>query len=85
MSTWLELLQKRHVWLDQPGPSSDVVISSRVRLARNLVGVAFPARLGHEGQRALVERVRSAALSTTAMANSQFIDLSALKKFERQF
>ncbi len=32
-------------WLDADGPASDVVVSCRVRLARNLEGFAFPSRL----------------------------------------
>lgn len=35
-------------WLDASGPESDVIISSRVRLARNLVGNPFPHLLGPE-------------------------------------
>lgn len=35
-------------WLDASGPESDVIISSRVRLARNLVGYPFPHLLGPE-------------------------------------
>lgn len=31
-------------WMDVTGPESDVVISSRIRLARNLKGLAFPCR-----------------------------------------
>ena len=30
-------------WYEQAGPKSDVVISSRVRLARNIAGYAFPS------------------------------------------
>ena len=31
-------------WLDASGEASDIVLSSRVRLARNLAGVPFPGR-----------------------------------------
>lgn len=29
-------------WLKEEGPDSDIVMSSRIRLARNLDGVSFP-------------------------------------------
>ena len=39
---WESIFKEPHVWLDSAGPSSDVVISSRVRLARNLTDLPFP-------------------------------------------
>lgn len=36
-------------WMAQSGPQTDVAISSRVRLARNLKGFNFPDRLSEEG------------------------------------
>ena len=35
-------------WLQPGGPCSDVVVASRVRLARNVAGLAFPQRLDHQ-------------------------------------
>ena len=35
-------------WLDGTGEYSDIILSSRVRLARNLKGHAFPWRAGKE-------------------------------------
>ena len=31
-------------WMEQPGPEGDIVLSSRIRLARNLSGVPFPGQ-----------------------------------------
>ncbi|SHE82299.1 protein arginine kinase [Desulforamulus putei] len=47
-------------WLDASGPESDVVISSRVRLARNLAGYPFPHLLGHENADKILYAVQSA-------------------------
>ena len=33
------------LWLKEGGPQSDVVVSTRVRLARNLAGLPFPHRI----------------------------------------
>ncbi len=74
-----------HAWLDAPGPANDVVISSRVRLARNVVEIPFPARLDKSGQQAILEQVRTAAQQTPSLAKSRFLDLKTLKKIERQF
>ncbi len=37
-----------HSWYTQPGPHSDVVVSSRIRLARNLVEYPFPETMSEE-------------------------------------
>lgn len=52
-------------WLDASGPRSDVVLSSRVRLARNLEGHVFPNRATVEQ----LERVRELVLSAVSRSN----------------
>ncbi len=58
-------------WLDASGEHADIVLSSRIRLARNLEGFAFPAR-AREGERLRVlaqvrEAVTRAPASRTAV------------------
>ena len=83
--SWETIFKEPHVWLDSPGPSSDVVISSRVRLARNVIDIPFPARLNSEGRRQLIEQVLQASRSSPTLSAAQYVDLSLLKKTERQF
>lgn len=45
----------RDTWYVQPGPQNDVVLSSRVRLARNLAGFVFPGTIKSDD----AERVQS--------------------------
>jgi len=47
-------------WINSPGPDSDIVISSRVRLARNLSNVPFPHLLSARQARQIIEDVYSA-------------------------
>ncbi|CAB1129993.1 protein arginine kinase [Candidatus Hydrogenisulfobacillus filiaventi] len=47
-------------WMSEEGPEADIVLSSRVRLARNLRGIPFPHHAGPqeaEGVRARLEEV----------------------------
>jgi protein arginine kinase len=46
-------------WLSSPGPESDVVLSCRVRLARNLADEPFIPRLDASRAEALCERLRT--------------------------
>ena len=47
-------------WYGQNGAEGDVVISTRVRLARNLTGVPFPASMNPEQKQSVVEAVCAA-------------------------
>lgn len=47
-------------WTSGDGPASDVVLSSRIRLARNISGYPFPRRLGEKSAVELRDRVAKA-------------------------
>jgi len=72
-------------WGNVPGPSSDVVLSSRIRLARNVVDIPFPARANKETQRQLIDQVLSVSKDVVTLTPHEFVDLTSIKKIERQF
>lgn len=53
-------------WLRGEGGQSDVVLSSRVRLARNLAGFAFAPRSEEEQRQKVLDLARAAIASTVA-------------------
>lgn len=55
-------------WLTEAAPESDVVVSTRVRLARNLADVPFPSRIKNEMD---IERVHAGARDSL-LVSSQF-------------
>lgn len=55
-------------WLTADAPESDVVVSTRIRLARNLADVPFPSRIKNETE---IERVHAGARDSL-LAASQF-------------
>ncbi|MGI6433859.1 MAG: protein arginine kinase [Syntrophomonadaceae bacterium] len=56
------LLHSTHVrWMDSTaGPDADIVISSRVRLARNLDGIPFPHLLNKESGKKVTDLIKQA-------------------------
>ncbi|WP_073027425.1 protein arginine kinase [Lutispora thermophila] len=48
-------------WITQQGPQNEIVLSSRVRLARNIVNTPFPAYLSMEEAKGLINQVEAAA------------------------
>ena len=47
-------------WINGDGPDNDIVLSSRVRLARNIRGMPFPHRLDGQGAAKVVGTVKEA-------------------------
>jgi len=71
-------------WMTGQGPSSDIVISTRVRLARNLEAIPFPKRGTSEQLANVVERVKVALKATKSIGPADFVELSDLKETDRQ-
>ena len=59
------LRAERLPWFGTEGQDSDVVLSSRVRLARNLVNLPFPGRADHS-QLAQIQKVVDTAFADIA-------------------
>ncbi|MGI5875017.1 MAG: protein arginine kinase [Bacillota bacterium] len=72
-------------WMEGTGRDSDIVISSRVRLARNSPDYPFPERLSLQQEREFLNTV--AAIPKTKAGNGledlDFIDLSLVPKEEK--
>ena len=70
-------------WLSGSGPHDQIVVSSRVRLARNLKGKPFPGWAKKAERVAVLEEIRSAVEGLPEMENSfseRLEDLSPLEK-----
>jgi protein arginine kinase len=63
-------------WLDASGDHSDIVLSTRVRLARNVQGHAFGPRARVNDREAVLGRVRAVADRVAPLKASTIIDLS---------
>ena len=71
-------------WLDASGPHSDIVLSTRVRLARNLQGHAFGPRSRLNDRRAVLGHVRDTAERIELLAGASVQPLSELPARTRQ-
>ncbi|GAC1477156.1 MAG: protein arginine kinase [Gemmatimonadaceae bacterium] len=70
-------------WLEASGPNADIVLSTRIRLARNVEGFAFTPR-ARDGERLRVlAQVRDAALHSHALASAQVFRVDELPAIDR--
>jgi len=68
------------MWYNEYGTDGDVVLSSRVRLARNLQGIPFPRRSNRQQQEQVLSLCRNAA----EKSGLRYIDLSVMEDYEKQ-
>lgn len=80
-----DLTQMRGEWLRGTGPESDIVMSSRIRLARNLAHFPFLNR-ADDSVRAEVERtLRKQVMQLSLDKDLTYLDVNSLEGVDRQF
>ena len=73
-------------WMDSPEGNRDIVISSRVRLARNLSQIPFPHLLNQVNGEQCLERIKKAWHNTPGpvLASMDMVTFDQLSALERQ-
>lgn len=72
-------------WLEGTGKNSDIVISSRIRLARNLKGFYFPSHSGAEMLAKILEMIKPCIDEIADFKESLFLNMDELSGIDRQF
>ena len=80
-----EMLALEGKWFDGVGGLADAVLSTRVRLARNLGGMRFPGRALAEELSGVLHRAENAALGVRELEGRQLMQMEGLSVLERQF
>lgn len=79
-----DLTQRAGEWLRGSGPMCEVVISSRIRLARNVAGFAFLSRCSAPDRQALALRLRDSILAAELAPKVLYVDLADAPELDRQ-
>lgn len=79
-----ELAYRSGRWLRNQGPDADVVLSTRVRLARNVEGFAFPGRIGETARHDLEARLREWIDQARLAADVHYCNLRVLNAVDKQ-
>ncbi len=79
-----DLVARSGEWLRGEGPQSDIVISSRIRLARNLADFPFVRRC-HDVDRTSIEKLlRSSLTGIEHLREHLYVDVQSLSPIDRQ-
>lgn len=85
MSAVDQFVKQPSEWLKATGPDHDVVVSSRLRLARNLAEFPFFQKLTENQKREIVELVHHAVSKSPRLKDSVFLSSKELEDLDLQF
>jgi protein arginine kinase len=80
-----ELTQTSGEWLRGLGPEADIVISSRIRLARNLADFPFISRATPQDRLQIERSLRDAILAANSSGDLLYVAVDELEGVDRQF
>lgn len=72
-------------WLHATGPESDIVISSRLRLARNLANFPFLTRLAPAQRTEVIQEIEKAVRESNFLRNAYYMTSKKLTEIDKQF
>lgn len=78
-----DLSTKTSRWFDPGAPLSDIVISSRIRLARNLAGRKFITCCSSDEKKEILQTLKEIILSLNSLGDIFFIDIEHGSTVER--
>jgi protein arginine kinase len=79
-----DLTNRAGEWLRGSGPMSEIVISSRIRLARNVAGSPFLSKCTRHQRQAIEAKVRETILAARIANETLYVDLEAAPELDRQ-
>ncbi|MFH1645754.1 MAG: protein arginine kinase [Candidatus Omnitrophota bacterium] len=80
-----DLINQNSEWLKGKGPSSDIIISSRIRLARNIGDYAFVDWADEKTKKRIVQITKEAILTSNYMKGCLYVEMSNVSPIDRQF
>jgi len=80
-----DLVRTSGEWLRGSGPESDIVISSRIRLARNLAEFPFISRASQADRTEIENTLRDRVLEVQQSGELEYVNVNELKVIDRQF
>ncbi len=80
-----DLVSSGHSWMRGNGPDSDIVFSSRVRLARNLADSIFPNRATPNEKAQVHERIQAAVEHVAQFTGGLTLKMDEIGDLDKQF
>ena len=80
-----DMAEKSGEWLKGEGPESDIVVSSRIRLARNLTDYPFISKATESDRSEIEKTLRKTVTDVSHRGSLAYLDVNELDGVDRQF
>jgi protein arginine kinase len=80
-----DLVNQSGEWLKATGAESDIVMSSRIRFARNLKGLSFAHWADEKEKKQVLANVKEVLLKNNYLKNSLFLRMDELNELDKRF
>lgn len=70
-------------WYSSQGSNSDVVLSSKIRLARNLADAPFPCKMSNEIRKSVCKKIFAAAKNSELAGEFDMIDITSISDLKK--
>ncbi len=80
-----DMAEKSGEWLKGEGPDSDIVVSSRIRLARNLTDYPFISKATELDRSEIEKTLRKTVTDVSQRGSLAYLDVNELDGIDRQF
>ena len=84
-TTLQNLIKSKATWTNGQGPLSDVVVSSRIRLARNIDNISFTSRAGQKELESIFKIIQKIVNENSIFNDFNILLLDKLSPLESQF
>ncbi|MDO4575849.1 MAG: protein arginine kinase [Planctomycetia bacterium] len=78
-----DLIQQQHPWFQDDGPHTDIVVSTRIRLARNLANFPFVSRLSPDEKTQIEKKITDAVHQSPNGAAYTLFEMDDLEELDR--
>lgn len=78
-----DFLENKDTWIKEN--NSDIVISTRIRLARNISDYPFPLRATSSHKKEILDYFKTVYTSIPGLSDALFVDISSLSTLDRYF
>lgn len=80
-----KFINNKDGWLSKKGPESEIVFSSRIRLARNIAGIPFPSKATPQQREKVFKLTEEVYPHIKRFKDSFFINIDELGELDAQF
>jgi protein arginine kinase len=79
------MINRPAAWLNAAGDENEIILSSRVRIARNLFKHRFTQHCDNEELADILEETRAAAFESETFKENQYVPMGEISTLDRQF